>query len=168
MKNGKSANVSIEVNALPDATKCLHCDRTFPKALPIIGAPKDTEYIQLTGSLAQHLMGKHPLTAKQCVDQQMQLVINMWGLVVLHNFRSNDEGLAKWRDTIRHQLHDFSTANRISDATIEEKVRGIFGDSVSILSIVAIENVTALVKEMRDILEERLRPADSLIQSPTR
>jgi hypothetical protein len=161
MKNGKSPNVSIEVKELPDATKCLHCDRTFPKALPFIGAPKDTEYIQLTGSLAQHLMQKHPLIAKQCVEQQMNMGIGISGLVVLQNFVSNDDGLAKWRDTIRHEFHEFSTAYRISDATIEEKVKVIshhgYGSAPTVYEVADAKDVIALVKEMRDILEERLR-----------
>lgn len=166
MKNGKSPDVSIELKKLPDATKCLHCDRTFPKALPIIGAPKDTEYIQLTGSLAQHLMQKHPLIAKKCVEQQMQMGIGVSGLVVLANFVSHDEGLAKWRDTIRHDFHEFSTANRISDATIEEKVKVLF--LAEEIEPDMEGRVIALVKEMRDVLEETLTRSESpLIHSPT-
>jgi hypothetical protein len=118
------------------------------------------EYIQLCGQLAQHLMQKHPLMAKKAVEQQMQMGIGLSGLCVLANFVSNDEGLAKWRDLIRHQFHDFSTRNRISDATIEEKVKALdfapYFDLDSDRSDEIKPAVIALVKDVRDIIEERL------------
>ena len=152
MQNGKSQRVSIEAKELADPTHCIHCSKRFPFAVPIIGAPKDTEYIQLTGQLAQHVMDKHPLMAKRAVEQQLQIGMGVSSLMVLVNFKSSDAGLANWRDRVRFQIHDFARKNKISDATIEEKVKAIFPDNPNAGSM---SEVIALVKEMRDVLEER-------------
>ena len=151
-QNGKSQRVSIEAKELADPTHCIHCSKRFPVAVPIIGAPKDTEYIQLTGQLAQHVMDKHPLMAKRAVEQQLQIGMGVSSLMVLVNFKSSDAGLANWRDRVRFQIHEFARKNKISDATIEEKVRALY-DSVP--EAPDTQEVIALVKEMRDILEER-------------
>lgn len=158
-QNGKSQQVSIEAKNLPDPTVCIHCSKRFPLAVPIIGAPKDTEYVQLAGQLAQHVMDKHPLMAKKAVEQQLQIGMGVSGLMVLANFRSTDAGLANWRDRVRFNLHDFSRKNRISDATIDQKIAALFnGQTVTeqgTMASVRINDVIALLKEMRDILEEQ-------------
>ena len=151
-QNGKSQRVSIEAKELADPTHCIHCSKRFPLAVPIIGAPKDTEYVQLTGQLAQHVLDKHPLMAKKTFEQQVQIGMGVSSLLVLTNYRSSDAGLANWRDRVRFQIHDFARKNKISDATIEEKVKAIFPDDPNAGSM---SEVIALVKEMRDVLEER-------------
>jgi hypothetical protein len=159
--NGKSQQVSIEAKSLPDPTACIHCSKRFALAVPIIGAPKDTEYVQLVAQLAQHVMDKHPLMAKKAVEQQLQIGMCVSGLMVLANFESADAGLANWRDRVRFQIHDFSRKNRVSDGTIEKKVGALFGvinfGSVQQQAAIAPskEDVIKLVKELRDILEEQ-------------
>ena len=154
-QNGKSQRVSIEAKELADPTHCIHCSKRFPLAVPIIGAPKDTEYIQLTGQLAQHVMDKHPLMARKAVEQQLQIGMGVSSLMVLVNFKSSDAGLANWRDRVRFQIHDFARKNKISDATIEEKVKVLMPDLTNENDIRLRAEVIALVKEMRDVLEER-------------
>ena len=154
-QNGKSQRVSIEAKELADPTHCIHCSKRFPFAVPIIGAPKDTEYIQLTGQLAQHVMDKHPLMAKKAVEQQLQIGMGVSSLLVLTNYKSSDAGLANWRDRVRFQIHEFARKNKISDATIEEKVRVLMPELTNENDIRLRAEVIALVKEMRDILEER-------------
>jgi len=83
---------------------------------------------------------------------------------VLTNYTSQDEGLVKWRDLVRHRLHDFATKNRISDATIEEKVHALFYLSNGNYDAAGESDVLQLVKDVRDILEERgMYPVESLI-----
>jgi len=158
-ENGKSPNASVDLKELPQPTKCQHCSKTFAIAVPIVGAPKDTEYIQLTAQLAQHLMDKHPLMAKKAVEQQMQIGLGVSALMCLVHFESTDSGLASWRDRARFQLHDFSRKTRISDQTIETKVKAIThtpgNGPYCEEAVVTTSDVIALVKEMRDILEER-------------
>ena len=150
--NGKSQRVSIEAKEPADPTHCIHCSKRFPLAVPIIGAPKDAEYVQLTGQLAQHVLDKHPLMAKKTFEQQVQIGMGVSSLMVLVNFKSSDAGLVNWGDRVRFQIHEFARKNKISDATIEDKVVALFNDtSHSPLQA----HVIALVKEMRDILEER-------------
>ncbi len=157
--NGKSQRVSIEAKELADPTHCIHCSKRFPLAVPIIGAPKDTEYIQLTGQLAQHVMDKHPLMAKKAVEQQLQIGMGVSSLMVFQNFKSSDAGLVNWRDRVRFQIHDFARKNKISDATIEEKVKAMahhgHGEFPTGQKVIDAADVIALVKEMRDVLEER-------------
>jgi hypothetical protein len=76
-------------------------------------------------------------------------------LLVLTNYRSSDAGLANWRDRVRFQIHDFARKNKISDATIEEKVKALMPDLTNENDIRLRAEVIALVKEMRDVLEER-------------
>ena len=154
-QNGKSQRVSIEAKELADPTHCIHCSKRFPLAVPIIGAPKDTEYVQLTGQLAQHVLDKHPLMAKKTFEQQVQIGMGVSSLMVLVNFKSSDAGLANWRDRARFQIHDFARKNKISDATIEEKVKVLMPDLTNENDIRLRAEVIALVKEMRDVLEER-------------
>jgi hypothetical protein len=168
--NGKSQDVSLEAKELPQPTKCAHCSRTFPLAVPIVGAPKDTGYIQLTGQLAQHLIQKHPQIAKKAVENQLNMGVGISALMCLQNFESTDEGLLKWRDLIRHNLHRFATKNRISDATIREKVDTLFAEAThapaAVSKLIGPETVIQLVKDVRDILEERLGyPAESSVIS---
>ena len=153
--NGKSQRVSIEAKELADPTHCIHCSKRFPLAVPIIGAPKDTEYVQLTGQLAQHVLDKHPLMAKKTFEQQVQIGMGVSSLMVLVNFKSSDAGLVNWGDRVRFQIHEFARKNKISDATIEEKVKVLMPDLTNENDIRLRAEVIALVKEMRDILEER-------------
>ena len=159
-QNGKSKNVAIELGAVPHPTKCIHCSHTFPQALPIVGAPKDTEFLQTCGMIAEHLMRKHPDITREILQRQAAFGFAVSGIITLGNVETFDEGLVKWRDLARHQLHSFATRNKISDATIEEKVNGIahhgHGDAPSIHKMLDAGDVIALVKEMRDILEERI------------
>ena len=152
---------------LPHPTKCAHCTHTFPQALPIVGAPKDTEFLQLCGMIAEHLMRKHPDITRAILQHQAAFGFAVSGIITLGNVETFDEGLVKWRDLARHQLHSFATRNRISDATIEEKVNGLshygynanhygHGEVPSIHKMLDAGDVIALAKQMRDILEERI------------
>ena len=100
-------------------------------------------------------MDKHPLMAKKAVEQQLQIGMGVSSLLVLTNYKSSDAGLANWRDRVRFQIHEFARKNKISDATIEEKVRVLMPELTNENDIRLRAEVIALVKEMRDILEER-------------
>jgi hypothetical protein len=159
--NGKSKHVSVEASDIPQPTKCVHCSRTFPFAVPIVGAPKDSEYYILTGQLAQHLVDKHPLEAKKAVEAQMIWGMGISTIMCLRHFDSTDEGLTSFRDLVRHRLHEFSTKHRISDATIEQKVKALCSPDQFGLSQ---WDVIQLVKDVRDILEEKgMYPIENVV-----
>lgn len=152
-QNGKSKHLSIESGVLTHPTKCLHCSQTFPQALPIVGAPKDTEFLQTCGMIAEHLMRKHPDITQAILQRQAAFGFAVSGIITLGNVETFDEGLSKWRDLSRHALHQFSIRNWISDAIIEARVRELFPDDPHAGSM---SEVVALIKEMRDVLEERI------------
>ena len=152
MQNGKSKHVVVEAVAAPAATKCMHCSQTFALSVPIVGAPKDAEFFHTCGAIAQHLMKAHPEFARVVLERQAQFGFALSGMLTLEHVESTDAGLSKWRDQSRHQLHEFSTKNRISDATIEAKAKMLFPDDPHVSNM---GEVIALVKELRDILEEK-------------
>lgn len=147
--NGKSKHISLTLQELPQATKCSHCDRTFALAVPILGQQAGTEYVQLAGQCGQHLVDAHPKIARAFVQQQMQLSMDGSALMVLANYSSTDAGLLKWRDEIRYRIHNAFRKNTISDETISEKAKllGLTDEETA--------EVIVLLKEMRDVLEER-------------
>lgn len=158
-QNGKSQHVTVEAVPAPAATKCAHCSQTFPLSVPIVGAPKDAEFFQTCGAIAQHLMKVHKDIAGSVLQRQAQFGFALSGLLTLEHVESNDAGLSKWRDQSRHQLHNFSTKNRISDATIETKVTEMdlshYFDMDADRSSDIKELFIMFLKAQRDILEER-------------
>lgn len=157
MQNGKSKHVTIEGIDAPAPTKCAHCSHVFPLAVPIVGAPKDAEFFQMCGLIATHLMNKHVEVAKGIIQRQAEVGFAISGLMALEHVESSDVGLSKWRDQSRHRLHEFTTKNRISDATIELKVRELDYKNETLP-----DDIIQLVKDVRDILEEKgLYPLDA-------
>jgi hypothetical protein len=134
---------------LPEiGTVCAHCSARFVTPVPIVGEPPEARFVKFLAQLADHLNRKHKKIAADCVSQQLAFSMDFSAIVVLAHFSSTDEDLAHFRDEARRRLHSFSRKVHVSDATIEEKV------SLLGLDPLKTSEVSALLKQMRDVLEE--------------
>lgn len=154
MKTGK---INHDPGPLPQsATYCRHCNMAFPVAVPIIGAPHDTGFVQLTAQLADHIQRKHPEQLQKDLAAQVQLSIGCSAQIVLANFDSTDQGLMEWRDRERHKIFRAMMRSGVSDEKIEQKVRALFEMYAhSPEEGPTEEDVIAVFKSMRDAIEER-------------
>jgi hypothetical protein len=172
MKNGKARNIQVhDPGPMPLAkTFCVHCNASFPQAVPIIGSAKDAEYQGLMAALAIHVATKHPEHAQANVNAQVECALAFSAMQVLHNFQSTDEGLMGWRDRLRHKLFRFAMRGQVSDEMIQQKVEDLFAlRNAESYESPSVADVILLIKSMRDALEERdLYPEESpkMVVSP--
>lgn len=158
MKNGhdKHARVNDPGPLPPSATYCRHCNQAFPVAVPILGAPPETGFVQLTAQLAEHIQRKHPQEVQGDITAQVNASIAYAAQKVLAHFDSSDQGLMEWRDRVRHMVFREMMRGSVSDEKIAEKVAALFALWESDEKSVSIEElVIQLVKSLRDAIEER-------------
>jgi hypothetical protein len=147
----------------PNVVQCSKCEWSTAIPVPIVGEPPSAMYVKLCTTLANHLQTKHKKVAGEIIAQQTMASLDYSAILILGQFNSLNEDLARYRDAGRHRLHDWTRKARVSDATIEEQV------AVLALDPEKQQGVIRLFKEMRDALEERgLYPEDQAeaAQSP--
>jgi hypothetical protein len=176
MKNGNAKNVHVHDPGPmpPPATYCRQCNQAFPVAVPIIGSPPETSFVQLTVQLADHMQRKHPKEVQTDITAQVNASIAYSAQKILAHFNSTDQGLMEWQDRVRHGVFREMMRGPVSDEKIETKVRELsehwegFWDLDANRSAEIAEQVTMLVKSMRDAIEERNlypEPAQSLVST---
>ena len=152
MKTGK---INHDPGPLPQsATYCRHCNMAFPVALPIVGEPRDAQFIRATQQLADHLINKHKPEFQKDIAVQVLYSISCSAQVVLANFDSTDQGLMSWRDRERHKMFRAMMRSGVTDEKIKDKVDALFAMCAGAHGPTE-EEVTALIKSMRDAIEER-------------
>jgi hypothetical protein len=96
-------------------------------------------------SLSLHLQKKHREQA-----QKADLAAAMFGgLLRLMNFHSDDPVAQQMRDWNRHVVHEMTRAVTCPDNKIQEQVAALGLNEYTAL------RVTTLIKQMRDVIEER-------------
>ena len=127
-------------------TCCKHCDQVFTAvAAPVIGETPNQKYQVWLQGLFQHIVQKHPEVAQEMLHGQ-----GLFGtMLCLDQYVTDDDGLAGQRNSCRAWVHHRTTRVKVSDETIDQKV-----------SLLALEPdkqsaVVSLLKEMRDVFEER-------------
>lgn len=147
--NGKPKD-SLTAAELLNATTCKHCGQKFPSAsVPIIGQPGQA-FMEFSQRLIKHLQQRHP----EVMAQQFQMSAEFNGLLMFLQFNSKDPEMIENQDRTRHKIFQFCQRAMISDSTIEQKVADLAG--IGMPRLIRASDVISLVKEMRDVLTERL------------
>lgn len=139
-------------------TTCVHCgDKLTPDQVKVTGPggkqaaglvidphQRFSMFLQL---LVQHALTRHPeKTSADFMRGQAFGTVLMIG----NHYRSPDEDLTKYRDQIRHMVHELSRKNKVSDSTIEAKVK-----ELGLHSLTDEQLVIELITQFRYVYEER-------------
>lgn len=131
-----------------ELTSCLECGKKFKStiAVPLIGQPPGAQYAKFANDLVNHAVTEH----RQAVLEYPILQASLGTILLMRHFSIHDAEFLKQLDPVRHRIHELTRARRVSDETIQAKVSLLALDEEKHASVVA------LLKEMRDVLEERL------------
>jgi hypothetical protein len=129
-------------------TSCAHCPQKF--TTPGFGDLISTESgrVKITNvfqSLILHLHKKHPQEAQRAD----MVAANLGGLLRLMNFHTDDPVALQMREWNRHVIHEMTRARTCSDEKINEQIAALGLDEYTALRVVT------LMKQMRDVIEER-------------
>lgn len=155
------------MNLVLGQIRCRHCNAAFaPPSLPVSaamqGTPAPGGKMTLNPSAAQqalqaalqslwlHLQQHHQPIAIHAMLQGEQLK----GVLVLHNFKLNDE-LTQEGDRIRHAVHRATRAVNVPDDKIAAQVASLG------LEAATAARVEAMMRQMRDVLTEENRLAQA-------
>ena len=129
-------------------TSCAHCPQKFttPGFADLIGT--DSGRVKIASvfqSLIHHLQKKHPEQS-----QRADMAAAMFGgLLRLMNFHTDDPVAQQMREWNRHVIHEMTRAVSCPDNKIREQVAAL-----GLNEFTAIR-VETLMKQMRDVIEER-------------
>jgi len=129
-------------------TTCALCPQKFttPGFGDLIGT--DSGRVKIANvfqSLILHLRKKHPQEA-----QKADLAAAMFGgLLRLMNFHSDDPVSQQMREWNRHVIHEMTRGATCPDNKIQDQVAALGLDEYTAL------RVSTLMKQMRDVIEER-------------
>ena len=129
-------------------TTCAHCPQKFttPGFEDLIGTESGRGKIgNVFQSLILHLQKKHPQEAQRADISAVML----GGLLRLMNFHSNDPVALQMREWNRHVIHEMTRASTCPDNKIDEQVATLALNECTAL------RVSTLMKQMRDVIEER-------------
>ena len=135
-------------------TRCLHCDKVFPPPVPVIGQPTDVAYFELATKLCEHLQKRHQKVFHAALARQMPTQVRLSHTYYMPEFSSNDPDLAKYLDLTRY-IFLRNSQHRVSDAKLAERVAALPAFDGN--NTVRRSDVLALLKEMRDVLQEEGR-----------
>ena len=129
-------------------TTCAHCPQKFttPGFGDLLGT--DSGRVKITNvfqALIGHLQKRHPEAARKADLAAAML----GGLLRLMNFQSDDPAAQQMRDWNRHVIHEMTRAVTCPDNKIEEQVKALELNEYTHLRVVT------LLKQMRDVIEER-------------
>lgn len=160
VKNGKARNIEVHDPGPmpPSATYCKHCNTAFGVSIPILGAPVESQYVQKTAELADHMQRKHPKEVEPDIQAQVMCSIAYSAQRVLDHFQSNDPGLMQWRDRERHRIFRAMLVRSVSDVKIANKVSELFQLAATRddgPQTPTMDEVIQFLKSMRDAIEER-------------
>lgn len=142
--------------ALP--TTCRVCGEQFTTpSVAIIGQTADQRIGEFGGRLAQHILTKHKEIAVYAATMQQQFD----GMLCLMNFNIAEPELTDQLDQIRFQINRLTRRAVVSDETIMQRVA-----ELGLLNPADESKVYQLLKDMRDVLEERGR-YPHLVPAPT-
>ena len=167
VKNGHTKDLAVHDPGPmpPAATYCKHCNTAFGVSIPILGAPLESQYVQKTAELADHMQRKHPKEVQPDIQAQVMCSIAYSAQRVLDHFTSNDPGLLQWRDRERHRIFRAMLVRSVSDEKIANKVSALFGFCATREDgpqTPTMDEVIQFIKSMRDAIEERnLYPAEA-------
>jgi len=129
-------------------TTCAHCPQKFttPGFADLIGTDSGRAKIgNVFQSLILHLQKRHPEVA-----QKADLAAAMFGgLLRLMNFHTDDPVALQMREWNRHVIHEMTRGVTCPDNKIQEQVSALGLDDYTAL------RVATLMKQMRDVIEER-------------
>ena len=130
-----------------ELTSCLECGKKFKStvAVPIVGQP-GAQYFKFVNDLVNHVTSEH----RQLILEYPALQAALGTILLMRHFAIHDPEFLRQLDPVRHQIHDLTRARKVSDETIAAKVSLLALDPEKHASVVA------LLKEIRDVLEERL------------
>jgi hypothetical protein len=136
------------MSSLTYITTCAHCPQKFttPGFGDLLGTDSGQQKIgNVFQALILHLQKRHPEAA-----QKADLAAAMLGgLLRLMNFHSDDPIALQMREWNRHVVHEMTRAVTCPDNKIEEQVATLGLNEYTAL------RVTTLMKQMRDVIEER-------------
>ncbi|MGD0652531.1 MAG: hypothetical protein ABSA97_15550 [Verrucomicrobiia bacterium] len=129
-------------------TTCAHCPQKF--TTPGFGdlLPTESGRVKIGNvfqALIGHLQKRHPQEAQKADLSAAML----GGLLRLMNFHSDDPVALQMREWNRHVIHEMTRAVVCPDNKIEEQVAALGLNEYTAL------RVTTLLKQMRDVIEER-------------
>jgi hypothetical protein len=144
------------------ATRCNHCDKKdgiFAPATPVIGQPQDAAYFTLATMMCAHLQQKHPKVFARIMQGLLGWQMRFSHLAYLREFTIIDPDLVLYLDRSRHGI--LRTAQlRVPDSKLEEQVNRLASirtdDHNDAEHYLKKSDVLALVKELRDVLQEEL------------
>jgi hypothetical protein len=129
-------------------TTCAHCPQKFttPGFGDLIGTASGGVKIgNVFHALVRHLQKRHPEMA-----QKADLAAAMFGgLLRLMNFHTDDPVALQMREWNRHVIHEMTRSVTCPDNKIEEQVAALGLNEYTALRVVT------LMKQMRDVIEER-------------
>ena len=129
-------------------TTCAHCPQKFttPGFADLLGTDSGRQKIgNVFQALILHLQKRHPQEAQKA-DMAAAM---LGGLLRLMNFHSDDPGALQMREWNRHVIHEMTRARTCPDSKIEEQVAALGLNEYTGL------RVATLMKQMRDVIEER-------------
>jgi hypothetical protein len=134
--------------SLTHITSCGICNLKFttPGFGDLIGTDSGRVKIgNVFQSLILHLQKKHPQEVKRA-----DLAATMFGgLLRLMNFHTDDPVALQMREWNRHVIHEMTRGVTCPDNKIQEQVSALGLDEYTAL------RVSTLMKQMRDVIEER-------------
>jgi hypothetical protein len=129
-------------------TACAHCQQKFttPGFGDLLGTESGQAKIaDVFRALITHLQKKH---LQECQKADLAAA-TLGGLLRLTNFKSDDPVAQQMREWNRHVIHEMTRAVTCPDNKIEEQVATLGLNEFTGLRVVT------LIKQMRDIIEER-------------
>lgn len=154
------------MSTLVTGSKCRLCSKTFrgPEeelgGAMIVGEKPAERVGRYIGKLIKHLQEKHPEQSAYLALQSQEYL----GLVCLMNFETSDELVAAERDRMRWLIHKATRRAKVTDERIREKSKVCVDAILKDLNLdlsqnarvgIVEEHVSALLIQMRDVLEER-------------
>ncbi len=129
-------------------TTCAHCPQKF--TTPGFGDLLSTDsgrvkIVHVFESLIGHLTKRHAEAERKAQMSAGMLL----GLLRLSNFHSDDPVAQQMREWNRHVIHEMTRARTCPDSKIEEQVAALQLNEYTALKVVT------LMKQMRDVIEER-------------
>lgn len=164
---------------LAGVTTCNICQKKFtgPSALLIASGNPNARLMAYVQSLATHLLTDH-----QDHQRALQLsTVEYLGMLQLMNFSSTDPAIQEQTDFLRWRIHQQTAAHTVPDDKLKQKASDVAEELLieatailekhpdvagpAILEL-SKEKLTALLTEMRDVIEERGRYQVSMVTVP--
>lgn len=142
------AALAVTAAGIGDTAKCRHCGAHIAPPPPIIGDTNDQRIARHLSLMTEHLQthdrGKPLIVAAMHGNEYANLMM-------LSNYETGNPDILHQHDFARWRIHTSTRRATVSDEKIAEKVKALG------LSEDDSARVAELLKEMRDVIEERGR-----------